>query len=257
MRKSKIVAYIMLIIILLILMLLFLLGVLTNEKVSSYTQAYLSAKPYEMLDLIVNYFSMSFTILLGVVVYCQSQRINDLECAQYDIFVGVNRLDYSYIFDDTFAKEGTQASDFCVLQTFSKERKGFLALLDVNLPERKKSIFLPLSFITKNRLIIMSLDFKEIELTIITEDSQKHQQDFLKSSEVGAFHDIFEDNSSFAFGVGMMIPDSIKIDQIQLNFKIGIHDQIGREHICMAQIVLKNVSSLYYLKSSKSQIRLA
>ena len=257
MRKSQPTAYIVLIIILLSVVFLLLLGVLTNKRISAYTLTYLSAKPYEMLDLIVNYFSMGLTILLGVVVYHQSQKINDLESAEYDIFVGVNRLDYSYMFDDTFTKEGMQKADFCVLQTFSKERKGFLALLDVDLPEKKRAVFLPLSFVTKNRLLITSLDFREMNLTIITEDFQKYQQHFSKSREVGAFHDILENDSSFVFGVGMMVPDSFKIDELQLDFTIGIHDQIGRDHISTAQIVLKNISSLYYLKSSKSQIHLS
>ena len=56
MRKSKPTAYIVLIIILLSVVFLLLLGVLTNKRISAYTLTYLSAKPYEMLDLIVNYF---------------------------------------------------------------------------------------------------------------------------------------------------------------------------------------------------------
>ena len=96
---------------------------------------------------------------------------------------------------------------------------------------------------------------KVIEVT--TEDFQKYQQHFSKSREVGAFHDILENDSSFVFGVGMMVPDSFKIDELQLDFTIGIHDQIGRDHISTAQIVLKNISSLYYLKSSKSQMHLS
>lgn len=253
MRRSKAVINLMLVILALLLVPFILLMILTNERVSVYVLTHLSAEPYEVFDSIVNYLSMGFTILLGVVVYYQAQKINDLESTQYDLFIGVDKLDYSFAFDDIFIKNTSQDSNFYVVQSFSKTRKNFLVNLNIGLSEKEKPIFLPLSFVTKNQLVITSLHFKEIYLTIITEDAKEYKQKFSNSNNVEPIHGIFTDDSNFLFGVGMMIPDSFKVDRLKLMLDVEVHDQIGRNYISKIQVSLKNVSNFYYLESSESQ----
>lgn len=253
MRRSRLAIKLILVILALLCIPFFLLMILTNEQVSIYARTHLSAEPYAVFDSIVNYLSMGFTILLGVVVYYQAQKINDLESTQYDIFIGVDKLDYSYLFDDILIKNASPNSDFYVVQSFSKTRKNFMTSLKVDSHAKEKPIFLPLSFITKNQLVITSLDFKKIYLTINTEDAKEYKQTFSNVNDIGAIHGIFADNSNFLFGVGMMVPDSFKVSQLGLTFDIEVHDQIGRKHTSEIQVSLKNVSNFYYLESSKSQ----
>lgn len=253
MRRSRATVNLTFIVVILLIVPVLLLKILANDWVAAYCMAHLSAAPCEVFDSVVNYLSMGFALLLGVVVYYQEQKINDLESTEYDVFIGVEKLDDTYTFDHTLIRDTSRESDFYVVQSFSDGKRNFLVNLNTNLPSKEKTIFLPLSFVIKSRLVITSLDLKKINLIISMEDSgsMAYKQNFC--SHADPIHGIFDSDSSFLLGIGMMVPASFQIDRIQLCMKVESYDQIGRVCSSEIQVTFKEVSNLYYLESSKSK----
>lgn len=211
-----------------------------------------STTPVELWESIITYLSMGFTLLLGVIVYYQSQKINALESSQYDIFIGIDRLDYSWDFKDALIGECNKEQEFSIVQSFSEGAHGYLTTLnvDINQDLKKKPLFIPLSFITKNCPLITSLDFQKISLSIVFEDDKIYQKEFYNSAK--PIYTILCDGSRFSFGIGMMLSSNLEIAKVSLCIKFDISDQIQRIHSKTVSVDLEKVSDNFYLSSSNT-----
>lgn len=212
-----------------------------------------STTPVELWEGVITYLSMGFTLLLGIIVYHQSQKINNLDSSQYDIFIGIDKLDYSIDFKDVLIKDYDYNSEFSIIQSFSEEKLGFLTALNVHVKGddiKDKIVFIPLSLITKNHLLITSIDFKKISLAIYSKSKEIYQQDFYNYAN--PYYTILGDSSRFSFGVGMVLPSNTDISKISISIHYEIGDQINRTHKKSTSVDLERISDNYYLSSSKS-----
>lgn len=206
-----------------------------------------------LFNTVTDYLSLGITLLLGVIVYRQSQKINDLESSQYDVFIGAVSLDHSLTpLSSVLVENSADRSDFSIKQ--SVDTKSFFTHLKTNFPDRHRQIFLPITFITRNHPLIVSLKFSEIQLVVVESSGRKTEpQRFLNHAD--PIYGIFEDNTQFLFGIGFMLPDEMRVGQILLHLYIDATDQIGRITPLEIDIQLQTVDKCLHLVSSQTKRR--
>lgn len=209
-----------------------------------------------LLDLFTSatdYLSLGITLFLGVIVYRQSQKINDLESSQYDVFIGTDGMDDSLTpFSDVLVEDTICRSDFFIKQGVSGGKMSFFTYLKTNFPDNRQLMFLPISFVTRNQPIIVSLKFSEISLVIIESNGRKSDpQKFLNHAE--PIHWIFENDSRFLLGIGFMLPEAMTVGQILLQIRIDVADQLGRITPLILLMTLQNIDKRLYLLSTQTK----
>lgn len=206
-----------------------------------------------LFNSITDYLSLSITLLLGVIVYRQSQKINDLESSQYDIFIGATGLDHSLApLSSVLVENSVDRSDFSVKQ--SVDTKSFFTHLKTNFSDRHRHVFLPIAFVTRNHPLIVSLKFSEIRLVIV-ESSGKKTEPQKFHNQADPIYGIYADNTQFLFGIGFMLPDEMRVGQILLHLYIEAADQIGRITPLEITIQLQAIDKCLHLVSSQTKRR--
>ncbi len=221
-----------------------------HSSMGSFMQERLETNLQGLFDSLTSYLSLGFTLLLGIIVYYQSQKINDLTSSQYEIFIGATDLDYSHTLSNILIEEPSTLSDFSIKRSSIDGRRNFFTHLNTTFQEKQQPIFIPLSFITKNQPIIVSLAFQDISFALVSQDRQVKNQIFHSQGE--KIYCMFEDNTNFLLGIGMMIPNAIKIDEIKLELCVNATDQIGRTTKFKIAVRLKNVEKQLHLVSSQT-----
>lgn len=206
-----------------------------------------------LFNAIIDYLSLGITLLLGVIVYRQSQKINDLESSQYDVFIGATGLDHSLApLSGILVENSADRSDFFVKQ--SVEAKSFFTHLKTNFPDRHRQVFLPIVSVTRNHPLIVSLKFSEIQMVIVESNGKKTvPQKFLNRAD--PIYGIFEDNTQFLFGIDFMLPDRMRVGQVLLRLYIDAADQIGRVTPLEIAIQMQAVDKHLHLVSSQTKRR--
>lgn len=196
---------------------------LSFPAVTNFVIYTLKATPESFLGLLFDYFSIAITLLLGVIVYFQSKKINSLEATQYDVFIGVEDIDYEFDFGSFWATDKSNA-DFRISHMFTSSKKALLSNIDIG-EGRGKTILLPLVFVTKNNPLIVKLDFQKViveartRTMVVCDKVFEHNEGVIKT--------ILADNSRLTFGFGLTIPEKYNIDEIHLQFDIELENQSG------------------------------
>lgn len=227
-----------------------------SSKISvlnSFLKEHPEIEPLDLFNSVTDYLYLGVTLFLGVIVYQQSQKINSLESSQYDIFIGTDGLDDSLTpLSDILVENIEDRSDFFIKQGISDGKMNFLTYLKTNLPNKQRFMFLPISFVTRNRPVIVSLKFSEISLTIVESSGKKSgPQKFF--NRAGPIHWIFENNSRFLLGIGFMLPEDMRVEQILLQIHVNAADQLGRITPLTISITLQNVDEHLYLLSAQTK----
>jgi hypothetical protein len=229
-----------------------LVTIFTNEAVRMYCRECLGAEPYQMLGASVDLLALSATILLGIAVYHQAQKINNLESSQYDVFIGaVKRVTDYRIGDSLLTEKENDPNYFTVWKDLSSEKKSYLVLSgfdnDVSV-STQNPIFVPISFLIKCYSVLTFIKIEKISVGI-----DSYQKDWRRRKDSPAICEIFEDNSSFIFGFSLMIPKEKAADVISLTIWLSTSDHIGRIHNKTIEMILKNSEmDGYVLFSSRS-----
>lgn len=204
----------------------------------------------EVFSSIVDYVSVVSTLLLGIVAFQQSKKIDSLEGSKYDVYIGINGLDYSYAFPNVLVEEHISTDDFLIVQDILNGKKNFFTSLNIGDQGSSKPIFIPLSFTTKNQPLIVSLDFQRISLTVLAMDQTQYKQQFINAR--GPSYWQLENDSQFILGVGLMLPTSLEIDQLALAIQVVAKDQLERQNQFNITVKLKSIEKKYHLISSRT-----
>lgn len=128
----------------------------------------------------------------------------------------------------------------------------FLMYLKTNFPDRRQFMFLPISFVTRNQPIIVSLKFSKISLTIVESNGRKSRsQKFVNRAE--PIHWIFENESRFLLGIGFMLSETMQVEQVLLQIHVSVADQLGRITPLTISTTLQNVDKRLYLLSAQTK----
>ena len=235
---------------------LFLLGCTSLKFVLSHiTKIETTSSVGEVSEIILSYISIFVTIILGVVVYQQSDRINRLESTQYSIFLGAEKFDPNIPMGSEFLLLSRRVDKKSCVKVFQIVDPDFWGLLtNISLNEGNQHIELPFLFTTRNVPLITSVAIERIDLSIrYTHDSGRSS--FMNSYPVN-ITPIFRfigDQSQFPvrFSInGVSAPD---IRRIQLVVKFSIKDQLSRNHVIETVMAVEQRYGQFCLLSSKSQ----
>ena len=221
------------------------------DNVTNYLKCNLSMEPHQLFESSINYLSLAATILLGIIVYKQEQKINDLQSSQYEVFLGVVGLDNEYSIGDFLLAENYPSScGFLTVHSFGNSAKCFLTSLQFDSPNNQNFEVIPLVFLVKSYTLITGIHFEKISMEIFSRTSTHFQKEF--ESKDSPIYEVFEDAAKFSLGVGIALPEEVEIDEIKFVFSVTINDQICRVHKKQIEVKLKKINDEYLISSSKT-----
>ena len=229
-----------------------------NFLSSRITEIYTTATVGEISDIVLSFSSIAVSILLGIFVYFQSERINALEATQYDVFLGVEKIDDSISLATEMvllSKNNTDLSQQAKL--FETTCDSDLALYAyVYVSEQPEKTFLPLVFVTRNIPLITAIDIKKILLNI---DYQECRNQGKKTSKKNFLVDalpiykILSDQSRFILGLSIHGVDKSKIEKADVRIEFVVEDQLGRLHPKTIELSMVSIDKEIRLISSKTK----
>lgn len=224
---------------------------------SSITEIDSKSSVGEIGNIILSFISITVSLLLGIVVYFQSERINTLEVSQYDVFIGVEKIDDSA----SFASEMVEISDGVdnlsrcakLFETIYNDELELYAHIQVS--EQAQKTFIPLSFVTRNTLLITSLCIKEIGVQIETQkrDNQKDKLSNALSMSTSPICRFLPDDSHFLLGISLHGIDKSIIKKVNISIDIIAEDQFSRIHPLKVDLDIIGIDKELRLISSKSK----
>ena len=206
----------------------------------------------EFIEICISYFSLAISLLLGVIVYFQSQRINELEITQYSTFLGVQEVDYSADLGNMVFSEEKRCG-FWISHSFTSDKKVILAGVNILRKGSAKSIVVPLVFVTKNQPLIVSLDFQKVTVKLMHCGKELCNRTFENDNE--PIYALLSNESQFILGFGMLVSDEWEVDEINLVFQIDVKDQnrIGKKIESIVTLHKFGQRPGYYLTSSRTR----
>ena len=207
----------------------------------------------EISAILLNFGSILVSILLAIFVYFQSERINTLEATQYDVFIGVEKIDSSASFATEMvllSKNNSNLSKYAKLfETTCDDNLALYAY--VHISDKSENTFLPFIFITRNTPLITAIIVKKISVTLDCHENENYQKDFpLDSLPVYKF---LSDENRFLFGLGIHGVDKKNIEKGKIQIEFEIEDQIGRTHEKTVELCMVKLDKELRLISSKSK----
>ena len=268
-KTNRYIAYLVIFVILGLGLLFLLLLLLNTNCIKQFLIVKLSMKPYDTLDVFSNWLSIVFSVFLGLIVYNQSQKINNLESSKFDLYIGVVGMGE---FDgDIFLAEelSVPGETFGVFESFSDKLVANTFILSMGLPAKEELDFkaikeampspprkelshikvtkpIALLFITKNQPLITSLQFSEIEVYFDGELNLK------KKGAEQALHRIFADNSQFTIVIDLPTSPDNNVKDIEIILSVIISDQLSRVRKLKVISRIGAFNNAYYLYSSES-----
>ena len=208
----------------------------------------------EVTDIVLNYISIFVTIVLGIVVYFQAERVNKLEAGQHSIFLGVEKLDYSIPFGTEFLQLNQISdtpTDFHIFQITDHERLGLLGNISLN--DGNDRIRLPLVFTTRNAPLITSIQIKHVELNILYHHSSNKPR-FTRpyDANIAPIYKFMPDGSQFDFWISISRISKPQIEKITLEILLNVTDQFSKPYIVKTIVEIGQRCEQTYLLSSKS-----
>ena len=228
---------------------------LSNETVTEFIKNRLEITKGEAIDYILSFLSIAIPFLLGVVVYLQSQRINDLESTQFNTFIAVEDVDYSWVLSDHLFFDSIQ-SDFHVSYVFSSSQKFLLTSVDIGKGTSHTPLIIPLTFITKNNPLIVAVEYKSVDVVLLDNDRDVFRQKLYNQSQT-PINTILKDDSRFVLGFGMIGSDAYSFNEVDLQFLIVLEDQNGNKNKFLVKVILVRGTDgqTFYLSSSKTTLK--
>lgn len=224
---------------------------------SNITEIDSKASVGEIGNIVLSFTSILVSLMLGIIVYFQSERINTLEASQYDVFLGVEKIDDS----TSFASEMIEISEDS--DDLSHYAKLFETVYDdeleiyahIQMSEQAQKSFLPLLFTTRNALLITSLCFKRIGVQIEVQECNNRRYKLSKDLLINAIPvcRFLPDNSHFLLGISLHGVDKSKIEKANMSIELVAEDQFGRKHSSKIELYMVRIDKELRLISSKSK----
>lgn len=225
---------------------------------SNITEVDTKATIGEISDILLSFSSIAVSILLGIFVYFQSERINALEATQYDVFLGVEKIDNSISLATEMVLLSNNKTDLTqYAKLFETTCANELALYAyVHISDKSEKTFLPFVFVTRNTPLITAIHIKKIMLNI---DYQEHHSQGKKSSkkdflvDATPIYKFLSDQSRFVLGLGIHGVDKSKIEKADVRIELVAEDQLGRMHPKKVELSMVRIDKEIRLISSKSK----
>lgn len=205
-----------------------------------------------IFDCLIGYFSIYVTILLAIIVYDQTEKINKLEIMEYDYYVGVLNIDNSLDLGELFFESKEQSSiSYNIINNISVP---ILNLNTLNSSIKKgnhRIVTIPITMITKNKLLICGIKFNEVRIKTINEKEEHNDYRIILADEDNTIKMCFENNSKFPLLLGLTLNNE-SIHRIIINLKLDIINQYDESKPLEIDVSLLYYENSFYLESTKS-----
>ncbi len=223
---------------------------------SSVTQIDTTSSIGELCEIVLSFATIVITIVLSFFVYNQAERINKLEIAQYDVFVGVESLDFNENLDTELQLISNpiqkRHNDVKLFKGIVNEKITLLA--HVHMGDANEMLFIPFVFVTRNTPLITSLQLKKIDIALTSKKNELQKPKPPFHVDADPVHNILSDNSHFVLSLGVHGIGQNDVDKMKVAFEIAVTDQLKREHTFKTEVELSQIHTDIRLLSSKTSI---
>lgn len=210
----------------------------------------------DIAGLIAQYYSVFLTLVLSIIVFLQTEKINALEKKDYDFYIGINRVENAFELGNTFFIPNLPQTyldkSFNLVHSIYNDK--VIHFININLNSTSDDFkIIPINLITKNRLIISSISINEINLKINFNDSNIAPIKNSMQGNKAIIYGCFDNNSEILLGIGLLTP-KYNDDIYSINIEMQLEAKDQYENI-MKFIVSSSILSdnhNYYLASSKT-----
>lgn len=209
----------------------------------------------EIGDITFSLVGVITSVLLSYLVSVQSEMSYTLEASQYDIFLGVEKIDSSIIPPTemmTLYKDNSSP-----ISLFEDANSNGLAwYVHVQLSNRAQLTMLPLVFITKNTPLITSLHFESVNFAITCSDESQecdvpcNKKFSMKGVDIYKF---LPDQSRFILCLGIHGISADEIRTLTAQIELSVNDQWGRNIRERIEVSVVKIDGTLYLADSRSE----
>ena len=221
------------------------------------TKVETSSSVGELAEIVLNYISIFVSILLGVVVYLQSERVNKLEATQYGVFLGAEKLDSAFSLGTEFLqldRETEQVADVHIFEIADYSRLCFLSNISLN--DGNDRVVIPVVFTTRNTPLITAIHIQQIDLSIQYHSAAR--KSILKKRyplDIIPIHRFLSDESQFNICFAINKIEKSLIEKINITVILRIEDQLMRTHSVESELQVEQRCGKLNLLSSKSFVK--
>lgn len=223
---------------------------------SSVTEIDTKSSIGELSEIVLSFATIVITIVLSLFVYNQAERINKLEAAQYDVFLGIERLDFNENLDTELQQISNpikkRHNDVKLFKGIVNEKVMLVA--HVHMGDGEDTIFIPFVFVTRNTPLITSLQLKKINIELpLTKNGQRKQIPpfYVDANPV---HNVLSDKSYFVLNLGIHGIGQDDVDKMKVTFEMTVTDQLKRNHMFKSQAELSRIHTDIRLLSSQTSM---
>lgn len=253
-NKTKKVITIIVFVVLIVAIPFILHLLITAPNITKYINDTLKIRNGDAVGIIINYASFSATVILGIVVYFQAQRINKLESTNYDFYMGVVDVDYNYETGSKLVIDHSP-SEFHLAHYWTNKQKTIFSSICIGKGANGSQLSIPLRFITKNKPLITTVCFESVNVTLKENDKVVFNDSF--SSNDYTLYSPLEDGTSFVMNFGLVHSSKRLFDEIALSFHVTTTDQNRNitKMVITAVLIWNNNEKKYSLAYSLSSTR--
>lgn len=224
------------------------------SKFTSYIHDTYDMSITEFISIVLEFISIFITIALGIIVYKQSERINMLEISQYEMFLGVGGIQYNDADQDVFELMQRRAKLQGDFDIYQEDGSAYLTFSSSELKlgnEQGRYYLIPFKFITKNQVLITSINFKKISISWL-KNGNPIKKKFQGKEDI--IYRILEDNSSFVFELQLLGEKISEEGLVKVSFDICLENQYGEKCNFKIYTTLRNSGNIFILLDSKTAI---
>lgn len=223
---------------------------------SSVTEIDTTSSIGELSEIVLSFATIVITVVLSFFVYNQAERINKLEAAQYDVFLGVESLDFKESIDTELQLISNpiqkRYNDVKLFKGIVNEKVMLAA--QVHMDDRSDMLFIPFVFVTRNTPLITSLQLKKIDITPASTNNEQRKQRTTFYVDASPVHNILSDKSRFVLNLGIHGVGQNDFDKMTVAFTIKVTDQLNRDYTFKSIVELSQIHTDIRLLSSKTNM---
>lgn len=210
----------------------------------------------DIAGLIAQYYSVFLTLVLSVIVFLQTEKINTLEKKDYDFYIGINRVENAFELGNTFFISDSPQTyldkSFNLVHSVYNDK--VIHFININLDSTSNDFkIIPINLITKNKLIISSISINEINLKINFSNSNIAPLKKEMQGNSSIISGCFDNNSEILFGIGLHIPKyNDDMYSIDIEMQLEVRDQYENIMRFVVSSSILSENNKYYLVSSKT-----
>lgn len=212
-------------------------------------------KLQDFITFFISVISICVTIILGIIVYFQSEHINHLEASQFDVFVGIETLESTLELGENYFFQFASSNSFAVSQTIVGDEVQYLTYLPIDYSQGKdeSKMVIPFIFVTKNRPLITNITLEKLAISLHNKDCKTIAKEFTGKHGENNISKLMENSSRLSFGIIMSsIPNLNALTQVNIDFFVTVSDQLSRLHKLQISAICSYLNNKFYLLSTQT-----